>query len=121
MLEKLVKSREALLGRTAKLQMDCSEQITLTSQLIQENDALAKELKEKEAQLHKNRLEVKKVNRIKETLTKKNRALEEQRSEAEVERKSLRAENEVRFGLASFSSRGPTNGPLTPSGKSRRH
>ncbi|KAI9352585.1 coiled-coil domain-containing 147-like protein [Obelidium mucronatum] len=95
MLDKLLKGREGLQARTAKLQEDCSEQISLTNQLIQENDELAKELKQKEIVLHKNKLEVKKVNRIKEALIKKNRSLEEEKIEAEMERKKLRADNEA--------------------------
>ncbi|KAJ3019476.1 UNVERIFIED_CONTAM: hypothetical protein HDU68_010648 [Siphonaria sp. JEL0065] len=95
MLDKLLKGREGLQARTAKLQEDCSEQISLTNQLIQENDEFSKELKQKEIVLHKNRLEVKKVNRIKEALIKKNRALEEEKIEAEMERKKLRADNDA--------------------------
>ncbi|KAJ3403745.1 hypothetical protein HDU80_003781 [Chytriomyces hyalinus] len=109
MLEKLVKAREALLGRTAKLQTDCSEQISLTNQLIQENDTLAKELKEKEHILHKNKAEVKKVNRMREALTKKNRDLEDQRLDAEHERKTLRAENESKSALITTTKRSIDN------------
>ncbi|KAJ3055446.1 hypothetical protein HDU99_007564, partial [Rhizoclosmatium hyalinum] len=96
MLEKLMKGREGLQARTVKLQEDCGEQIDLTNQLMSENNELAKELKEREVKLHKNRVEVKKVNRTKEVLVKKNRLLEEQKVEAELERRTMRAENESR-------------------------
>ncbi|KAJ3413629.1 hypothetical protein HDV05_007773 [Chytridiales sp. JEL 0842] len=97
MLEKLFKDQEGLEGRTLKLQQDCNEQITMTTQLIEENEALAKELKVKETELGKNRAEVKRVNRMREALNKKNKATEEQKLEAEHERRTLRAENEAKI------------------------
>ncbi|KAJ3059052.1 hypothetical protein HDU98_004936, partial [Podochytrium sp. JEL0797] len=94
LLEKLVKAREGLQGRMVKLKEDCREQIEVSAQLIQENADLGREWKEKDIVLHKNKVEVKKVARVKEALTKKNKLLEEQKVEAELERRTLRAENE---------------------------
>ncbi|KAJ3138154.1 hypothetical protein HK100_000087 [Physocladia obscura] len=97
MLDKLAKARDGLIARTAKLRNECGEQIGLTAQIVRENEELVKELKEREAKLHKNRVEVKKVNKMKETLVKKNKLLEDQKVEAEIERKSLRAESQAKL------------------------
>ncbi|KAJ3193153.1 hypothetical protein HK101_005340 [Irineochytrium annulatum] len=94
MLEKLFKDQESLQGRTIKLQLDCNEQITMTSELIDDNEQLAKDVKSKEDDLEKTKSEVKKVNKVRDALAKKNRALEDQRIEVEHERRSLRAQNE---------------------------
>jgi hypothetical protein len=97
MLEKLLKDQEGLEGRTLKLQQDCNEQITMTTQLIEENEALTKDLKVKEIELAKNKAEVKKVNKLRDALNKKNHAMEDQKVEAEHERRTLRAENETKL------------------------
>ncbi|KAJ3129075.1 hypothetical protein HK098_002667 [Nowakowskiella sp. JEL0407] len=95
MLEKLLKDQENLTTRTGKLQQDCDEQTALTNEIVEENQQMARDLKIKEADLLKNRNEVKRINKIKDTLIKKNRALEEQKTEADANRKELRAKNEA--------------------------
>ncbi|KAJ3206824.1 hypothetical protein HDU82_004278 [Entophlyctis luteolus] len=97
MLEKLSKVREGLQSRAAKLHTDCGEQISLSNSLVDGNNELAKELKYREIKLHKNNVEVKKVNKMRDALLKKNRGLEDQRTEVELERKTLRAENEAKL------------------------
>ncbi|KAJ3089215.1 hypothetical protein HK102_006917 [Quaeritorhiza haematococci] len=94
-LEKLLKDQENLTTRTIKLQEERSEHFSSTVGLIEDNEVLAQDLKQKEADLTKNRNEVKKVNRIREGLIKKNKALEEHRGACELERKDLRAKNET--------------------------
>ncbi|KAJ3217661.1 hypothetical protein HDU67_007484 [Dinochytrium kinnereticum] len=94
LLEKLFKDQEALQLRTIKLQQDCNEQITMTTQLIEENSQLGRDIKVKEQDLSKTRAEVKKVNKIRDALVKKNRSLEDQRVEVEQERRSLRSRND---------------------------
>ncbi|KAJ3185814.1 hypothetical protein HDU85_001183 [Gaertneriomyces sp. JEL0708] len=90
MMEKLLKDQESLSTRTIKLQQDADEQGALTSQLIQENQALSIDLGRKQADLEKNLEEVRKVSKIKEALNKKIAGVEEQRLEAEMERKAIR-------------------------------
>ncbi|KAJ3136413.1 hypothetical protein HDU90_003120 [Geranomyces variabilis] len=94
MTEKLVKDEENLTARTIQLQREADEQMTLASQLIDENRITAAELARREAELLKNTTEVKKVARIKEALGKKIQASEEQKLEAELERKGIRGECE---------------------------
>ena len=84
---------ESLGTRTSKLKQDYDEQLTETSRLISENEELLRELKTKESNLAMNRSEVRKVNKIKEVLIKKNRVMEEQKVLAEHERKMLRQGN----------------------------
>ncbi|KAJ3106624.1 hypothetical protein HDU97_005989 [Phlyctochytrium planicorne] len=95
LLEKLFKDQETLQTRTIKLQQDCNEQITMTSQLIEENAQLGRDIKVKEQDLSKTRSEVKKVNKIRDALVKKNRSLEDQRVEVEHERRNLRSKNDT--------------------------
>ncbi|TPX59890.1 hypothetical protein PhCBS80983_g02172 [Powellomyces hirtus] len=94
MTEKLVKDQETLTTRTIQLQQEADEQMTMASQMIEENRVLANELSRREAELLKNSTEVKKVARIKEALGKKIQASEEQKLEAELERKGIRGECE---------------------------
>ncbi|KNC96800.1 uncharacterized protein SPPG_08003 [Spizellomyces punctatus DAOM BR117] len=94
LMEKLLKDQESLTIRTIKLQQDADSQMTTTSHLIEENEALANELKTREAELQKNTFEVKKVARIKDALNKKIQEVEEQKLEAELERKDIRGECE---------------------------
>ncbi|KAJ3057197.1 hypothetical protein HK097_011202 [Rhizophlyctis rosea] len=91
MMEKLMKDEESLTVRTIKLQEEADQQMTLTSQLMEENAGLNTELKIREMELAKNRNEVRKVGRIKEALAKKIKLGEEQKLEAEMERKDIRA------------------------------
>ncbi|KAJ3287003.1 hypothetical protein HK104_008791 [Borealophlyctis nickersoniae] len=95
LIEKLAKDEESLTVRTLKLQEEADQQMTMTSQLIQENENARAELKQREATLAKTLGELKKVGRIKEALAKKIRALEDQKLEAEMERKAIRAECEA--------------------------
>ncbi|KAJ3334204.1 hypothetical protein HDU76_006576 [Blyttiomyces sp. JEL0837] len=94
MLEKLAKDQETLEARAIKLQQDCNEQITLTGRLMEQNEELGRDLKIKEAELSHNKMEIKRINKLRDVLGKKNRQLEEEKGEAEHERRSLRAEND---------------------------
>ena len=93
-MEKLQKDRELLEARAAKLKEDCSAQIKQKNQLLEQNEAIAKEFRMKESEYTKTRQEVKKCNKVKDHLHKKNNELEEQKAEAEQERRVLRSENE---------------------------
>ncbi|KAL2911092.1 hypothetical protein HK105_209456 [Polyrhizophydium stewartii] len=95
MIEKLLRDQESLGTRTVKLQQDYDEQMSQTSQLMDENETAMNELKLKEKELASHKAEVKKVTRIKEALLKKNRLLEEQKIQAEMERKAIRSENDA--------------------------
>ncbi|KAJ3366934.1 hypothetical protein HDU91_001646 [Kappamyces sp. JEL0680] len=93
-IEKLLRDQESLGTRTVKLQHDYDEQMTLTTELMQENEIAFAELKIKEKELHNHKAEVKKVSRIKEALVKKSRALEETKLQEENERKVYRTYND---------------------------
>ncbi|KAJ3322388.1 hypothetical protein HDV06_003108 [Boothiomyces sp. JEL0866] len=94
MIEKLIRDQESLGSRTVKLQQDYDEQMILTKELLAENEITNAELKIKERELHNHKSEVKKVVRIKEGLVKKIRNLEEQKMQAEIERKVHRTKND---------------------------
>ncbi|KAJ3042969.1 hypothetical protein HDV00_006276 [Rhizophlyctis rosea] len=90
MMEKLMKDEESLTVRTIKLQEEADQQMIMTSQLMEENAGLNTELKIREMELAKNKNEVRKVGRIKDALAKKIRLADEQKLEAEMERKDIR-------------------------------
>ncbi|TPX38261.1 hypothetical protein SmJEL517_g00202 [Synchytrium microbalum] len=90
MAEKLVKDQETLAARTLKLKEECDEQVNITNILVQENEFTAKEVRAKEMEQSKNRGEMKRVNKLREALVKRNRYLETQKTHAEQERKSVR-------------------------------
>eukprot|EP00842_Homolaphlyctis_polyrhiza_P000513 jgi/Hompol1/1462/HPOL_001881-RA len=92
MIEKLLRDQESLGTRTVKLQQDYDEQMSQTSQLMDENETAINELRLKEKELANHKAEVKKVTRIKEILLKKNKLLEEQKLQAEMERRAIRSE-----------------------------
>ncbi|KAJ3262633.1 hypothetical protein HK103_000162 [Boothiomyces macroporosus] len=94
MIEKLIRDQESLGSRTVKLQQDYDEQMILTRELLAENEITNSELKMKERELHNHKSEVKKVMRIKDGLVKKIRNLEEQKMQAEIERKVHRSTND---------------------------
>lgn len=61
-----------------------------TTRLTEENEQLFKQLKEKESDLAMHRAEIKKYGKLKESLIRKNRKMEETKVLAELERKELR-------------------------------
>lgn len=97
MLEKLGKDRDGLNVRKVKLQQECNEQMNMTAQLVEENNLLKREVVAKEADLESYRSELKKVNKIKEALGKKNKDLEDKRVHAEQERKDLKAQHDSKL------------------------
>ncbi|KAK6095254.1 hypothetical protein MT418_004699 [Batrachochytrium dendrobatidis] len=94
-IEKLLRDQESLGTRTVKLQQDYDEQMSQTSQIMDENETTMNDLKIKERELANHRAEIKKVTRIKEVLLKKNRMLEHIKVQAELERKVIRAETDT--------------------------
>ncbi|TPX45819.1 hypothetical protein SeLEV6574_g03638 [Synchytrium endobioticum] len=90
MAEKLLKDQETLAARTLKFKEECDEQLYTTNILFQENALTAKELKAKEAEVSKTRLEMKRVKKLRDALIKRNRHLEAQKTLAEMNRQSIR-------------------------------
>ncbi|KAJ3223322.1 hypothetical protein HK099_001296 [Clydaea vesicula] len=94
MLERLQKDQDNLFQRSIKLKADCGEQIAISSELAEENAQLQKDSKTKTQELAKLHNEVKKLNKIKDTLMKKNKLLEEQKSNLDSKRKECKTEND---------------------------
>ncbi|KAI8826923.1 uncharacterized protein EV422DRAFT_17575 [Fimicolochytrium jonesii] len=105
MTEKLVKDEEALNIRMDALQIEANEQMELTSDLMEQNVLMASELRRREGQLEKNLSEVRKVAKIKDALVKKLQACEEQKLEAELERKDIRLECEGKLDTIEATKR----------------
>lgn len=94
MLERLEKDQESLTLRAVKLKQECGDQINGASSLREENEQLGREIKLKEMDLQKCRTEIKKINKIRDGLLKKNKALEELKSDHESKRREIRAKIE---------------------------
>ena len=94
-LEKSQKDKELLEIKTKKLQEDYEDQISITTQLIAENQAKIDELKGKEAEITHIRDESRQVNRVKDGLMKRIKVLEDSKSEAERLRDVMKVDFEM--------------------------
>jgi hypothetical protein len=95
LFEKLFKDQELLEQRTVKIQQDYDGQLLVTQEVFSINEESIAELKIKERELLSHKHEVRRVTKIKEAFLKKSRLLEEQKLQAENERKVHRANNEA--------------------------
>ena len=89
-IDKTIKEQENLQTRTTKLQQDYEEQIATTTQLLSENQQRAGELKTREDDIAKLKEDIRSINRVKDGIAKRLKALEDQKHEAEVERDQLK-------------------------------
>lgn len=94
MLERLEKDHESLSLRAVKLKQECGDQINGANQLREENEQLGREIKLKEMDIQKCRTEIKKINKIRDGLIKKNKALEELKSDHEFKRREIKSKIE---------------------------
>ncbi|KAJ3343130.1 hypothetical protein HDU93_009680 [Gonapodya sp. JEL0774] len=94
-LAKTLSDQELLGARTIKLQQECDEQLVLATQLLEENEATGKEYRQREADLARTRAEVRKVDRVRDALLRKNRALEDHKVDAESERRTMKEQTEM--------------------------
>lgn len=92
-LEKITKEQEHLSTKSAKLQQDYEEQLMNTTQLLAENQAKSAELKSRESDISRMKDDMRNINRIKESLQKKIKQLEEDKHKVETERDELKTVN----------------------------
>jgi chromosome segregation ATPase len=94
LMEKLSNDFENTNNRIVKFQQDYEEQIAETSELVDINLHLSKELRKKENSVVKHKNEVRKIAKVREMLAAKNKSLDEQRADIELQRKTIRHFNE---------------------------
>ncbi|KAJ3004461.1 hypothetical protein HKX48_001205, partial [Thoreauomyces humboldtii] len=92
-VEKGEKDRENMTARHARLQQEYDEQVLTTTRLLSENQQQTGEIKSWEEELTKNKEEYRGVTRVRDTLQKRIKAVEEAKLEAEVERDQLKGSN----------------------------
>eukprot|EP00002_Diphylleia_rotans_P004987 TRINITY_DN1392_c1_g3_i1.p1 TRINITY_DN1392_c1_g3~~TRINITY_DN1392_c1_g3_i1.p1 ORF type:complete len:887 (-),score=260.76 TRINITY_DN1392_c1_g3_i1:165-2825(-) len=90
--DKSLKDYDNLNQRTLKLQQDLEEQMHTNTQLIAENSQRTLEIKVKDEEIQHVRQETLRVNRIRESLLKKIKLMEDQKAELEAARDQLRQE-----------------------------
>ncbi|KAJ3109632.1 hypothetical protein HDU97_003106 [Phlyctochytrium planicorne] len=89
-LEKESKEKESLNGKIQRLQSDYDEQQLTSTRLQTENQNQSAEIKSWEEELNKYKEEYKSMARVKDSLQKRIKGLEDGKTEAEVERDNLR-------------------------------
>ncbi|KAJ3034777.1 hypothetical protein HDV00_004639 [Rhizophlyctis rosea] len=92
-IDKTEKEKDHLNARLGRLQQEYDEQVLTTTRLLSENQQQTGELKSWEEEVAKLKEEVRSATRVRDTLSKKIKSLEETKLEAEVERDQLRAVN----------------------------
>ncbi|KAJ3036038.1 hypothetical protein HK097_003954, partial [Rhizophlyctis rosea] len=92
-IDKTEKEKDHLGARLQRLQQEYDEQVLTTTRLLSENQQQTAELKSWEEEVSKIKEEARTLTRVRDTLSKKIKSLEESKLEAEVERDQLRAVN----------------------------
>ncbi|PNJ87204.1 CFAP58 isoform 2, partial [Pongo abelii] len=88
--ERAAKELEQFQMRNAKLQQENEQHSLLCEQLSQENQQKALELKAKEEEVHQMRLDIGKLNKIREQIHKKLHHTEDQKAEVEEHKETLK-------------------------------
>lgn len=89
-VEKAEKEKDHLSARLGRLQQEYDEQVLTTTRLLSENQQQTGELKGWEEELGKYKEELRSATRVKDSLSKRIKVLEDLKLEAEVERDQLR-------------------------------
>ncbi|KAJ3216581.1 hypothetical protein HDU67_009276 [Dinochytrium kinnereticum] len=89
-LEREAKEKESISGKMQRLQTDFDEQMLVATRLQSENQDQTAEIKSWEEELSKYKEEYKSMARVKDSLQKRIKGLEDGKLEAEVERDNLR-------------------------------
>ncbi|KAM8912088.1 cilia- and flagella-associated protein 58 isoform 2-T2 [Lycaon pictus] len=88
--ERAAKELEQFQMRNSKLQQENEQHSLVCEQLSQENQQKASELKAKEEEVHQMRLDIGKLNKIREQIHKKLHQIEDQKSEVEQNKETLK-------------------------------
>lgn len=88
--DKALKDHDVLNTRTVKLHQDYEEQVLATTHLAAENQQRLAELKVKDEEINHLRLETSRVNKMRDALGKKLKAVDDQKSEVERQRGSMK-------------------------------
>ncbi|KAJ1067258.1 hypothetical protein K5549_021235, partial [Capra hircus] len=88
--ERAAKELEQFQMRNAKLQQENEQHSLVCEQLSQENQQKALELKAKEEEVHQMRLDIGKLNKIREQIHKKLHQIEDQKAEVEQHKETLK-------------------------------
>nr|XP_031538693.1 cilia- and flagella-associated protein 58 [Vicugna pacos] len=88
--ERAAKELEQFQMRNAKLQQENEQHSLVCEQLSQENQQKALELKAKEEEIHQMRLDIGKLNKIREQIHKKLHQIEDQKAEVEQHKETLK-------------------------------
>lgn len=89
-IEKTTKEFEHLQLKMSKLQQDYEDQVLTTNQLLSENQEKNSEIKVRDNELSKIKDELRSISRLKDTLQRKIKILEEERQKAENDRSQLK-------------------------------
>ncbi|KAI8921519.1 hypothetical protein BC831DRAFT_476871 [Entophlyctis helioformis] len=92
-VEKSEKERDTQGARLQRLQQDYDDQSLTTQRLLNENHEQSRDLKAREEDFSRLKDNFKMISRVKETLTKKLKASDENKMNAEMERDALRSTN----------------------------
>ena len=92
-IEKTEKEKDHLGARLQRLQQEYDEQVLTTTRLLSENQQQTAELKSWEEEVSKLKEDARSLTRVRDSLSKKIKSLEDSKLEAEVERDQLRAVN----------------------------
>ncbi|KAI8819407.1 uncharacterized protein EV422DRAFT_111653 [Fimicolochytrium jonesii] len=92
-VERVEKEKENVNARLARLQQEYDEQVLTTTRLLSENQQQTGEIKGWEEELAKYKEEYRGVTRVRDTLQKRIKALEDAKLEAELERDQLKGGN----------------------------
>ncbi|KAJ1550429.1 hypothetical protein HK096_006983, partial [Nowakowskiella sp. JEL0078] len=96
-IEKIEKEKENLNGKYTRVQTEYEEQVLTFTRLMGDNQKQATDLKQWEEDYSKMKEELRNITRVKDSLSKKMKVLEEAKLEAEMERDALKGTN---HGLA---------------------
>ncbi|KAJ3110221.1 hypothetical protein HDU96_006786 [Phlyctochytrium bullatum] len=89
-LERELRDKDTLSSKVQKLQVDFDEQMLVTTRLQSENQNQTAEIKSWEEELNRYKEEYKSMARVKDSLQKRIKGLEDGKQEAEVERDNLK-------------------------------
>ncbi|XP_064600239.1 cilia- and flagella-associated protein 58-like [Liolophura sinensis] len=90
--ERAIKDTEILNARFQKLQNDYEVQISMADQLAQENQSKALDLKQKEDETNALKTETQRVNKVRENIQRKLRAVEDQKVDVEQQKETLKGQ-----------------------------
>ncbi|PVD31041.1 hypothetical protein C0Q70_10318 [Pomacea canaliculata] len=90
--ERAIKDADVLNARYTKLQTDFEGQLVAADQMAQENQSRTAELKQKEDEVNGLRSETQRLGKMRETIQRKLRQVEDQKADTERQRETLRAQ-----------------------------